>query len=257
MSDSSSKHPAAGQDWSADAYRQNAAFVPALGHAVLALLAPQPGEAILDLGCGDGALTVALVAAGARVTGLEPDADMARAARARGITVLERDAHDPIPGGPYDAVFSNAALHWMRDAPRVLENIHAALRPGGRLVAEQGGFGNVAAIVTGLNAARAAIGAVPCRIWDFPSPIGQRARLEALGFAVEDMALIPRPTPLPTGLPGWLATFGAPFVADLTQDAAAQVLADAAERLRPALFDPAEGWSADYVRLRFAARRPG
>lgn len=248
---------AAGQRWSAQAYGANAAFVPALGRDVLALLAPRAGERVLDLGCGDGVLTQALAAAGAEVTGLEPDPDMARAARARGLCVLERDAHDAIPGGPYDAVFSNAALHWMRDAPRVLANVHAALRPGGRLVAEQGGFGNVAAIVTGLNAARGAIGAAPCRIWDFPSVGLQRRRLEALGFAVDEIALIPRPTPLPTGLSGWLATFGAPFVADLPQSARAAVLEDAVMRLRGALHDEVEGWSADYMRLRFAARRPG
>lgn len=249
--------PAAGQAWSASGYARNAGFVPVLGRDVLALLAPQAGERILDLGCGDGVLTAEIAATGAGVTGLEPDPDLAGAARARGIDVLQRDAHDPIPGGPYDAVFSNAALHWMRDPALVLGNIGAALRPGGRLVAEQGGFGNVAAIVTALNGARAAIGAAPRRVWDFPSPGLQRQRLEALGFEIEAIRLIPRPTPLPTGMAGWLQTFGTPFVADLAEAARAPVLAEAVARLEPVLHDPVEGWMADYVRLRFRARWRG
>jgi SAM-dependent methyltransferase len=210
---------------------------------------------VLDLGCGDGALTARLVAAGAQVTGLEPDPSMAAAARARGLKVLQQDAHLAFGSATYDAVFSNAALHWMRDPPRVLGNVFAALRPGGRLVAEQGGFGNVAAVVTALNAERAARGLVPCRPWDFPSPTLQRQRLEALGFTVAAMALIPRPTALPTGIAGWLATFAGPFLADLPAAAHAGVLAATEARLA-ALHDPAEGWIADYVRLRFDARRP-
>lgn len=248
--------PTAGQDWSAQDYAANAGFVPALGAAALELLAPQVDERILDLGCGDGVLTLRLMAAGADVTGLEPDADMAAAARARRVRVVQGDAHDPLPDGPYDAVFSNAALHWMRDPVRVLGRVRDVLRPGGRLVAEQGGWGNVAAIVTALNAARAARGAAPSRVWDFPSPGLQRQRLEQLGFVVDQIALIPRPTPLPTGMAGWLATFAAPFLADLDAADRAPLLADAVDRLA-ALHDPVEGWMADYVRLRFAARLPG
>lgn len=243
--------PAAGQAWSAEGYARDAGFVPALGADVLALLDPRPGERVLDLGCGDGALTARLVALGAEVTGLEPDPDMAAAARARGIAVIGQDAHDPFGAGAFDAVFSNAALHWMRDPARVLANARAALRPGGRLVAEQGGFGNVAAVVTAIDAARDARGLGRLRVWDFPSPTLQRARLEAAGFEVAHLALIPRPTPLPTGMTGWLRTFAGPFLRDAPDPAA--LLADAESRLG-ALHDPAEGWIADYVRLRFAAR---
>jgi SAM-dependent methyltransferase len=245
--------PAAGQDWSASGYAAHAAFVPALGADALALLAPRPGERILDLGCGDGALTLRLVEAGAEATGLEPDPDMAAMARARGLRVVEADAHDPFGEGAFDAVFSNAALHWMRDPPRVLRNVRRALRPGGRLVAEQGGWGNVAAVVTALNAAREALGRAPAHPWDFPSPALQRRRLEEAGFAVEALALVPRPTPLPTGMAGWLATFAGPFARDLPPEGRGILLADAERRLA-ALRDPVEGWAADYVRLRFAAR---
>lgn len=250
--------PAAGQVWNAGTYAANAGFVPALGADVLALLAPRPGEVILDLGCGDGVLTQKLVAAGATVTGLEPDPDFAAASRNRGIPIIEQDAHLPFGTGAFDAVFSNAALHWMRDPETVIANVFAALKPGGRFVAEQGGFGNVAAVVTAMCAALEAAG-YPERAktpWDFPSPTLERQRLERAGFTVTEIRLIPRPTPLPTGMAGWLATFGSPFVAGLAPETASAITADAVRRLA-ALNDPAEGWSADYVRLRFAAVKPG
>jgi len=248
--------PAAGQVWSATDYARNAAFVPALGADVLALLAPRPGEEILDLGCGDGVLSLRLAAAGARVTGLEPDPAMAAAARAGGLAVREQDAHTPFGESAWDGVFSNAALHWMADPGRVLANAFAALRPGGRLVAEQGGQGNCAAIVVALNAARAEAGLAPCAPWDFPSPARARARLEAIGFVVAEIALIPRPTPLPTGIGGWLATFAGPFLHGLPGPARGPLLARAEALLAP-LHDPVAGWVADYVRLRFRAFRPG
>lgn len=249
--------PAAGQHWDPARYAANAGFVPALGAPVLALLAPQPGERILDVGCGDGVLTADIRAAGAEVTGLEADPRLAAAARARGIAVLEQDAHAPFGTAAYDAVFSNAALHWMRDPQTVLGHIARALRPGGRLVAEQGGFGNVAAVVTALLAALEADGHPPPDPfpWDFPSPAGLRRRLALAGLEPVEAVLIPRPTPLPTGMAGWLQTFADPFLRGLDNTAAAAVRADALRRLA-ALHDPDAGWIADYVRLRFVARRP-
>lgn len=249
--------PAAGQDWSAPDYARHAGFVPKLGRDVLALLDPQADESILDLGCGDGHLTAEIAARGARTTGLEPDRSMARAARARGITVLEQDAHDPFGEGCFDAVFSNAALHWMRDPDRVIANAHRALRPGGRFVAEQGGFGNVAAVVTALRAGLTATGhPIPePGPWDFPSVEQKTARLEAAGFAIIEIALLPRPTPLPTGISGWLETFAAPYLAAVPEARHEDILAQT-EQLLPALKDPHGGWWADYVRLRFSALKP-
>lgn len=244
--------PAAGQAWSAEGYARNAGFVPALGGDVLALLAPRAGERILDLGCGDGVLTARIAEAGSEVTGLEPDPDMAKAAGNRGLAVLEHDAHEPFGEGAFDAIFSNAALHWMREPDVVLRNVRRALRPGGRFVAEQGGFGNVAAVVTAINAALEARGREALHPWDFPSPTLQRRRLEAAGFRVLSIGLHPRPTPLPTGIAGWLRTFGGPFLRGLEAAEADAILQDAERRLG-ALRDPAEGWIADYVRLRFAA----
>lgn len=242
--------PAAGQVWDAAQYRRDAGFVADLGADVLALLAAQPGERVLDLGCGDGRLTVRI---GAEVTGLEPDASMAVAARGLGLRVLQQDAHDPFGEGAYDAVFSNAALHWMRDPVRVAGNVFAALRPGGRFVAEQGGFGNVAAVVTALNGARAVRGLAPVWPWDFPSVPRAEARLRAAGFVVDSCVLLPRPTPLPTGMAGWLRSFAAPFLAGVADP---DGMVTEAEAGLGALHDPAAGWVADYVRLRFAARKP-
>lgn len=247
---------AAGQAWSARDYAANAGFVPAMGADVLAVLAPMANEDILDLGCGDGVLTARLMQSGANVTGLEPDPDLCSASKRAGIRVKQQDAHDPFGANAYDAVFSNAALHWMRKPETVIANVFAALRPGGRFVAEQGGFGNVAAIVTAMNAALEAAGHAAITPWDFPSPSLQKQRLISAGFDVTAMFLIPRPTPLPTGISGWLRTFAGPFIGTLSPQAQVNIRKDA-ERRMAALHDPIEGWMADYVRLRFAARKPG
>jgi SAM-dependent methyltransferase len=250
--------PAAGQTWSADDYAANAGFVPALGEDVLVSLAPQPGETILDIGCGDGVLTHRIAEAGAQVTGLEPDPSLAGRARKHGLNILEQDAHDSFGDHTYDAIFSNAALHWMRRPEVVLANAYRALRPGGRFVAEQGGFGNVAAILTALNASLEAVGYPEAagNPWDFPTPAAQTARLEASGFRVESAYLIARPTPLPTGFAGWLATFGAPLMGNLPEEAQRTVIADCARRLFH-LTDETGTNIADYVRLRFNAVKPG
>jgi SAM-dependent methyltransferase len=172
------------------------------------------------------------------------------------LPVLEQDAHDPFGSECFDAVFSNAALHWMRDPDRVLTNVYRALRPGGRFVVEQGGFGNVAAVVTAITSALEAMG-LPERAvspWDFPSATLARARLKEAGFEVTDLALIPRPTPLVTGIAGWLRTFAGPFTIGIEPFVVNTLLKDVERRLF-SLHDPAEGWIADYVRLRFRATK--
>src|SRR5205085_6009074 len=140
--------------WSAADYAQHAAFVPRLGDAVLQLLAPQPGELILDVGCGDGVLTERIVEAGARVIGLDSSEEMVEASRARGIDAFVADAEDMDLErfGQFDAVFSNAALHWMLDPDAVASGIFKALREGGRFVGEMGGDGNLATLRQALRA---------------------------------------------------------------------------------------------------------
>jgi SAM-dependent methyltransferase len=247
----------AAQRWSPEGYARNAHFVPTLGSTVLELLDPQPGETILDVGCGDGALTVKLIERGARVMGVDASPEFVAAARARGLDVQLGDGERLQLDGPFDAVFSNAAIHWMRDHAAVLAGVHRVLRPGGRFVAELGGHGNVAAIVVALHAvlARRGLDARERSPWTFPTVEQFRAQLERAGFAIETIALHPRPTPLPTDMRGWLATFADPFFAGLTAADKSAATDEAVALLAPALLAPDGRWIADYVRLRFRALR--
>ena len=244
------------QAWDPHGYQHHAGFVAKLGLPVLEWLAPLPGERILDLGCGDGALTVEIARAGASVVGIDSSPHMIASARERGLDARVTDAHALVFADEFDAAFTNAALHWMADPGAVLAGVRRALREGGRFAGELGGFGNVAAIVTALGAVlrRRGIAREDIPGWYFPTPAAFAALLESTGFAVQELALIPRPTPLPTGMSGWLVTFGARFFALLPEAERDAARAEAVELLHPALF--ADGaWTADYVRLRFAARR--
>jgi SAM-dependent methyltransferase len=241
-----------GQEWLAERYATHARFVADLGAPVLDLLAPRPGERILDLGCGDGALTEQLVRAGAAVVGVDAGQDMVIAARARGLDARLINAHELPFDSEFDAVFSNAALHWMMRPDEVLAGVRRALRPGGRFVGEFGGHGNVAAVVVAL---RAVLGVrVPSSPWYFPTVDEYTERLEAHGFRADSIALIPRPTPLPTDLGGWLDTFAGGFLSALPGDERLAARDAMVSLLTPVLRDSRGRWTLDYVRLRFAAR---
>lgn len=244
--------------WRAARYDANARFVSDLGAPVVDLLAPQAGERILDLGCGDGALTEALVAAGAEVLGVDASPDMIAAAKARGLAARVANGEALAFDAEFDAVFSNAALHWMVNADAVTAGVARALRPGGRYVAEQGGQGNVAAIRTALIAAldHAGVKTDLTEIWYFPSPEAHAERLEAAGLRVESIELIPRPTPVKAGMAAWLETLAAPALALAPEAARKDVLAHATSLVAPALRDEGGRWTADYVRLRFKAVKP-
>ena len=243
------------QTWDAERYARNARFVAELGSAVVELLAPQPGERILDLGCGDGALTEKIADLGARVTGVDGSTDQVAAARARGLDARVMDARALDFDGMFDAVFSNAVLHWIPEPDTVIAGVREALKPGGRFVGEMGGHGNVARIAQALVAALDRRGydgsaAVP---WYFPTPEAYRRRLEAQGFTVDSIELIPRPTPLPGALGDWLDVFAESFLRVLPEAERPAMKAEVEAALRPELCDESGRWTADYVRLRFAA----
>jgi len=246
------------QTWTARGYAENAGFVPALGSEVLSWLEPRAGERILDVGCGDGALTVKLVEAGARVVGVDTSLELLAAARAKGLDAREMDGQALAFDHEFDAVFSNAALHWMTRSRDVISGVARALKPGGRFVAEFGGHGNVAAIVTALRAVANARGLdrLLAGGWFYPTPDEYRALLEEHGFEVERIGLFPRPTPLPTGMAGWLLTFRKPFFDAMTDADRARTISDLEDLLAPALRDQSGRWTADYVRLRVRALRP-
>jgi SAM-dependent methyltransferase len=247
------------RDWNPETYARDAAYVPALGHDVLRLLAPRLGERTLDLGCGDGALTVELAAAGAKVIGVDASPAQVAAARARGLDAREMAGDALTFAGEFDAVFSNAALHWMTRPDAVIACVFCALKPGGRFVAEFGGAGNIARLLRGILTALAA-----CRIdgaalvpWFFPTPEDYSARLTAAGFEVRNMEHFPRPTDIGGDIEDWLNIFGSAFDTALPEADVPAFHADVARRVRDDLYDTARGtWWVDYVRLRFCAVRP-
>jgi trans-aconitate methyltransferase len=247
------------QTWSATGYAHNAHFVPALGDAVFQILAPQPGERILDLGCGDGVLTRRLVDAGATVVGVDSSPDMIAAAKARGLDARLMDASKLGFSSEFDAVFSNAVLHWIKADPNApIAGAFRALKSGGRFVAEFGGHGCVAAIGVALIAALERRGVRNAAIYMpqyFPTVADYRARLEKAGFTVPYCELVPRPTPLPTGMRGWLETFGQAYWTALPQEEREAYLDDVVNLLRPVLCDDQGNWTADYIRIRFAAQK--
>jgi trans-aconitate methyltransferase len=246
-----------GQTWLADRYSEHAHFVPALGQPVLELLKPIAGERILDLGCGDGVLTEKIAAAGASVVGVDAAPDMINAAKRRGLDARVMDGTELRFDQEFDAVFSNAALHWMKSDPdAVIAGVARSLKRSGRFVAEMGGHGCVAAIAVAIMAVmeRREVNARAMLPWYFPTVDDYRARLQRGGFMVDYIELIPRPTSLPTNMAGWLDVFAAGFFTRLPAEQRAAARDEIVEMLRPVLCDEQGRWTGDYIRLRFAAR---
>jgi trans-aconitate 2-methyltransferase len=248
------------QSWNAGLYDQRHSFVYQHGADLLELLAPRAGERILDLGCGTGHLTAQIAARGAEVLGLDASAEMIEQARKNHpqLSFEIADATRFEVTEPFDAVFSNAVLHWVKPPEKAVERIAAALKPGGRFVAEFGGKGNVAAILAGVNRAVSAVlgrDAGDVNPWYFPSVGEYTSMLETNGLGVHYAALFDRPTPLEDGEQGmanWLTMFGAPCFAMLAEADRPSAVAAAVEQTRPKLYRDGQ-WTADYRRLRVVA----
>jgi trans-aconitate methyltransferase len=249
---------ATNQTWNPDQYSRNARFVSELGLPVVEMLAPRAGERILDLGCGVGPLTKKLADLGCQVVGVDASQEMITAAQSLGLNAYVMNGHALQYENEFDAVFTNAALHWMKQPDKVIAGVWKALKPGGRFVGEFGGHGNVATIVAALESmlVKRGIDAKPLNPWYFPDVDEYNDRLQECGFTVKTIMLVPRPTPLPGHLVGWLETFAKSFTAALPASEHIQYLEEAAAMCRTNLSNTDGSWTADYVRLRFIAVKP-
>ena len=245
------------QRWDPDSYARNARFVSDLGSPVLELLAAKSGERILDLGCGDGVLTKRLAELGCDVLAIDSSPAQIQAALNLGLDARVMDALELPFSEEFDAVFSNAVLHWIKSADQMIAAVFRALKPGGRFVAECGGYGCINKIRTALVHAldRRGLHGEAYVPWYFPTPGDYATRLEKAGFRVDSIALIPRPTPLPGDIVAYLDTFAQNFLSALPDDARPEYLDEVRATLEPQLRDDNGVWIADYVRLRFAATR--
>ncbi|WP_262179927.1 class I SAM-dependent methyltransferase [Haloarcula laminariae] len=250
-------------EWDPDDYDEGHGFVAEYGADVVGLLAPQPGERVLDLGCGTGTLTAAIADSGVDVVGIDAAESMVEQARESypDLTFEVADAREYEPNGAFDAVFSNAALHWVPDEDHdaVLAMVDEALADGGRFVAELGGRGNVSRVENAVRAELADRGYDADSPWYFPS-VGEYApRLERHGLEVTEAVLFDRPTELEggeSGLREWVEMFGDELLDGVSEAERTAILDGVEGRLRPDLYDPETGrWTADYRRLRFVARK--
>lgn len=244
-----------GQTWDPERYARTAAFVPENGLEVVEMLAPRPGDRILDLGCGDGVLTRALVEAGAEVVGVDASPEMVEAARARGLDARVMDGRRLDFDAEFDAVFTNAALHWMRDLPAVIGGVRRALKPGGRFVGEMGAEGNVATVEDAIETVllKRRIGAQRLNPWVFPNVDGFHSLLQRRGFRMLHLESFERPTPLAGDITDWLGTFAGAFLAAIDEVDRPAVLGEIRALLAETQLRDDGVWWVDYVRLRFAA----
>jgi len=244
------------QSWNPKQYQANAAYVAELGKPVLDLLAPKTGERVLDLGCGDGALTREIVCLGCDVIGVDASEEMVVAARSSGIEAYVGDGAALTFADEFDAVFSNATLHWVSPPEAVISGVWQALKPGGRFVGEFGGSGNIATIISAIEAALTKRGVTVTCPWFFPTASGYTTMLESLGFVVHAIELFPRPTRLPGDVRGWLETFAQHYLHTIPKSEREGLISEVVDDLRYSITDKEGNWFADYIRLRFRAEKP-
>ncbi|XZN97775.1 MAG: class I SAM-dependent methyltransferase [Microcoleus sp.] len=246
--------------WNSTLYEGNHGFVWQYGESLLKLLAPKAGERILDLGCGTGQLTAKIAESGAFVQGIDSSLSMIAKARSNypQLDFAVADARDFEVVAPLDAVFSNAVLHWVKEADAVINCVAKSLKPGGLFVAEFGGKGNVGAIVGAILSVLSEIGCEsPASLnpWYFPSVGEYAGLLEKQGFEVGYGVLFDRPTLLEGGSAGmvnWIEMFAGGFFSGLSEEVRSQVIKQVEHRLRSTQYHDGT-WIADYRRIRVVA----
>lgn len=247
--------------WDANLYDEKHSFVWKMAADLLDLLEAKRGECILDIGCGTGHLTAQIAATGAHVIGVDRSAEMIQQARAAhpSLAFEIMDARQLSFAQPFDAVFSNATLHWITEPERVVTAIAAILRPGGRFVAEFGGKRNVHEVVSAFSRAWKNLklpGDFP-NPWYYPSVAEYSSLLERHSLEITYTLLFDRPTPLEDGEHGlrhWLDMFGGSIASAIAPDVREKLKAEVEREARPHLFHDAR-WVMDYRRLRIVARR--
>ena len=247
-------------NWNSSLYQDKHAFVWKYGENLLEILNPQPNEIILDLGCGTGELTAKIAESGAEVIGIDSASEMIAKAQKHysQLKFKVADARNFQLSEPADAVFSNAALHWISEADEVIHSIHKSLKTGGRFIAELGGRGNIESIVKALYVALEKIGFDnPSKLnpWYFPSIGEYAAKLENQGFEVTYSHLFSRPTLLQdtnAGLANWIKMFAGNFFQGLSEEEINQVIKDVEKQLKPKLYQEGN-WFADYRRIQIKA----
>lgn len=245
-------------NWNTQLYENNHAFVWQYGEDVIQLLSPQPQENILDLGCGTGQLTAKIAASGAEVLGIDASVTMIEQAKQNypDLEFTIADAQTFQVHQSFDAVFSNATLHWVREPEAAIQRINHSLKPAGRFVAEFGGRGNIQTILQAIEQALNAIGqtAQPLNPWYFPSMSEYTSLLEKNGFEVRYAVLFDRPTPIhyEAGLVNWLEMFASCFFTHISAEEKRNILLTIEDNLKPVLYQDGT-WTLDYRRLRVLA----
>jgi trans-aconitate methyltransferase len=247
--------------WDAGLYDAKHTFVWEKAKGLVVLLAARAGEHILDLGCGTGALTAELASGGAELLGVDRSPEMVAEARKKfpHLRFEVCDARTLQFSTEFDAVFSNAALHWIPEAERVIQGVARALKPNGRFVAELGGKRNIRNLVTAIEAALAELGisANGANPWFYPSVAEYASLLENHHLEVREAALFDRPTKLEDGeqgLQAWLTMFGGTFLDRVPQNKKNEFLRAVERAARPTLWNT-DHWEIDYRRLRIAAQK--
>jgi len=243
-------------DWNANNYNKHADFVSILATPVVELLNPQKDEKILDLGCGDGTLAVEIEKLGAKVIAVDFSEDMVEKTKEKGIEAYVMSATELNFQDVFDAVFSNAVLHWVKDPEIALGKIYNALKDDGRFIAEFGGYGNIKHLT---NAMQTVFGMHPeygefNNPWYFPKEEAYKKLLESHGFEVTYIEIIPRPTQI-DDISHWLTIFANGIVSHLSKEQQVDFNHEVREMLKPILYSEKEGWVADYVRLRLHAKK--